>query len=276
MPSVEYPPRLTAFEGETIPDGLRGASMTQKIVLLTLLFSPLLASAKEALPSLREVALQESKAIGIKQASATDAQVSGMLSLKDPRPEILTRRFKYMVGFYAQNFQAQGEVDTDLEQSFNLAKNSSTFMPGIEIGLLSAEMMTGPVFWSLGLKGRGSYSSQATGAQLSSGFQVDDARLNTTMLSLGPLVKAGWGRLPWLSFALMPQWGTVNFTQTSANDFAQFSKHSRYEALNYGLHLQVNPTWTLFAEWSERHLVDHSEKLALQKNNFELGAQLAW
>jgi hypothetical protein len=230
----------------------------------------------QAAPSLKQQAQAETKISGQSQNSATDAQVSGMIKLKDPRPEIITRKWKYFASLSVQAFQPQGSVELENASTFDLGANDQTIMPGLEVGILSPLLTTQKVLWQFGVRGKAAMASQSSDVKFNSGYNVDDARLNTTLLSVGPTFSFAWERLPWLALTLSPQWGTLNYTQTSANDFAHFSKYSGYESLNYGFDFKISQKWSFFTEWSQRNLKDNGNKIALKKDNFELGTKVTW
>lgn len=234
------------------------------------------AFSSQAAPSLKQQAQAETQVKGKSQTSATDAQVSGMITLKDPRPEIITRSWKYFASLSVQTFQPQGLIDLENASSYDLAINDQTIMPGLELGVLSPQFSTKKVLWQFGVRGKASMASQSSDVNFNSGYSVDDARLNTTLLSVGPTFSFAWERLPWLALTFSPQWGTLNYTQTSANDFAHFSKYAGYESLNYGFDFKIGQKWSLFTEWSQRNLNDDGSKIALQKDNFELGTKVTW
>jgi hypothetical protein len=99
--------------------------------------------------------------------------------------------------------------------------------------------------------------------------------LKSTLLSAGPTVTLAWERLSWLSLNLGAQFGDLNYTQTSSNEFARFSQHAGYTAYSYGLGFQINRTWSVTTEWNQRSL-NSNQTVALQNNNFELGTQITW
>lgn len=257
--------------------------MTKSLLITTLLCSSVALAQKAEVKkaSFKELALAEANAPYDTKAkpatTATDAQLAnGMLTLKDPRPDLETRSWKYFAGLTVQSFQADGKVTSDLQQTFDLSKNGQTAMPGLELGVLSPEMATGDVNWRLGVKGKGAYSSQKSNVTLTSGYEIDDARLNTTLLSVGPVVSASWNRFNWLSLNLGAQYGDLNYTQTSSSEFGQFSKHAGYQAFSYGLGFQITRTWSVSTDWNQRTLKSNTQDLALQKNNFELGTTITW
>ncbi|WP_413582310.1 hypothetical protein [Bdellovibrio sp. HCB288] len=224
--------------------------------------------------SLRDAALNETKAKGIATASATDAQ-TGMMVLKDPKPEIVSRPWQYIAGFTGQQFQAKGTVTTDSAGTFDLSQNDQTFMPGLMLGVMSSELNLKNILISGGLRFNGSLATQSVSAVMPSGVVIDDARLNTSLLSGGVVLSVRHAKLAWLAVTVAPQYGTVNYTQSSNNDFAKFSKQASYNALNYGLDFRLTKKWSVFTEWSQREMRDQTE-IALQKDNFELGTKVSW
>ncbi|MDG0817997.1 hypothetical protein [Bdellovibrio svalbardensis] len=231
--------------------------------------------------SLREQAAAETRVEGQTQKNASDAQLdattaSGMLSLKDPRPEVITRTWQYFAGLTAQSFTPRGIVSTDSVGNFDLSENGSTFMPGLAAGFLSPEMKTKALLWRVGLRGNAAFSSQEAAVRFPTGYTVSDARLNSTLFAFGPTVSLQWDRLQWLALTFTPQYGTVNYTQTSANEFAHFSKQTGYMSLNFGLDFQFSKQWSIFTEYSQRSLRDSYQELALQRDNFGLGTKVTW
>lgn len=251
--------------------------MSQYASLAAIILFGSLSHAQNSSTSMRDMAMAEAQVTGKQQKTATDAQVAGgYLTLKDPRPEIVDRSWKYFASLSVQNFQAEGSASNDSMETFDLGKNDSTVMPTLKIGAISTPWATGPLNWQLGARGQASFASQETSGLLGSGYQVDDARLNTTMLSVGPVMALSWERLSWLSFTFSPQWGSINYTQSSSNDLAKFSKAAGYEALHYGLDFQIGSKWSVFTEYSNKQLRGGNEQVAIQANNFELGTKVQW
>jgi len=258
--------------------------MKRSLLLLITLFAAVCgaetkkSTAKMPAPelSLREKALAETVVSEKSEKNAaSDAQVSGMLTLKDPRPEVITRSWKYFVGFTAQSFQAEGLASKEGSGTFDLGKNDSTFMPGVELGFITSPWQTKAVLWKVGLRAKAGFASQSTDVVLDSGYKIDDARLNTTIFSGGPILAVQWERWRWLSLTLSPQLGSVIYAQTSSNEFASFSKQAGFNSMSYGLDFAFSEKWSLFTEWSQRTMRDSTE-IALQKDSFELGTKITW
>ncbi len=232
-------------------------------------------ATSQSMKSLKDKALAEAKIEGLNKKTASDAQISGMLTLKDPRPEVVTRPWDYFMAFSGQRFQAQGVAQKYGIGSYDLSKNSPTFMPGFEVGVLSHSLPTRMLSWKLGLRAKASIASQETKLNLESGYKIDDARLNTTLLSVGPHIHLQWERINWLSLTFSPQFGSLNYTQTSSNDFAAFSKQAGFQSIGYGLDFNFGNKWSIFTEWNQRSLKE-TQEIALQNDSFELGTRITW
>lgn len=251
---------------------------------LTLLFSVLLAgfmasaqSVKVQIP-LSDLARTEIQQTGQIKAAPSNAQVaSGVLSLKDPRPEIRGRSWNYFLALDLQSFQPKGHASNDLSNAnFNLDDNHATVMPSFGLGFRSPLLTreTWQVSW--GLMARLGYSSQRTSAKYANGFVERDAQLTSTMLSAGP--QLGWSleRLRWLTLDTGFEWGNLNYTQASSNPLATFNRHSPYTGWNTGLEFELKENWTLMTSYWQRQLTGKASRLALQADNFELGTRILW
>lgn len=232
------------------------------------------AKTEQSQASLKDKALAEYSDKGAITPTATDAQLEGMLTLKDPYEEIISRSWKYFIGFSAQSFQAEGTASKDAN-SYDLSASESSIMPALEVGLLAPKFKTRQVAWTLGLRAEAGFTSQSVDVVLESGYNIDDARLNSTIFSIGPTLLVQWEKFSWLSLVLTPHMGSINYTQTSANEFATFSKHATFDGMSYGLDFAVSKKWSLFTEWTQRNIKDHQD-IALQQDNFELGTKVTW
>lgn len=251
--------------------------MKISLLLTFTLFSALCyaSPSPESKLSLKEQALAETKIEGLQKALASDAQVSGMLTLKDPRPEVVTRPWMYFASFSAQAFQAEGVATKEGSGVFNLGKNGATVMPSIELGVISHPWKTAALNWKVGLRSKAHLASQNTEVTLPSGYKINDARLNTTLFSGGAVLAASWERFNWLTLNVSPLIGKLSYTQTSSNEFASFSKHADFSSMGVGFDIAISKKWSVFSEWSQRQLNGNSE-IALQKDNFEFGTKVLW
>ncbi|WP_413292995.1 hypothetical protein ACLSU7_16495 [Bdellovibrio sp. HCB185ZH] len=252
------------------------ARYASSFLFATLTFVSAMGWSQATSTSLRDAALAETTAKGTAQKYASDAQTTGMLVLKDPKPEIVTRPWQYFAGFTAQQFQAKGTVTTETAGTFDLSQNDQTFMPGLTFGVMTPEWNVKNILISGGVRFDASMATQNSAVTLPSGATIDDARLNTTMASLGPVLNISHAKISWLAVTFTPQYGNLNYTQTSSNDFAHFSKQASYLALNYGLDFRLTKKWSVFTEWSQRELRDQNQEIALEKDNFELGTRVSW
>ncbi len=225
--------------------------------------------------NVRKAAMNETNPSGAKASRASETQVTGMLKLQDPRPEIVNRSWVYFAGFSAQSFQANGRGQNSSGASFNLSENSSTLMPGVELGFLSAPYRQET--WGLqgGLRLRASFASQSSPQVLRSGYRVDDARLNSTLWSGGILLRLTSAYAARWSFTVSPQYGVASYTQSSSNDYVDFSQSFAFDSMGYGVDYAFTKTWSLFTEWTQRN-ARNPGSLALQSDNLELGAKVQW
>lgn len=246
---------------------------------LTLLIfsSTIFAANAQSLKDLstKQKAILEAKAPNAANSlRASDAQVSGMLQLKDPRKEVVTRNWHYFAAFSMQSHQAEGRAIKQDMTTFDLGRNDSTIMPGMEFGVISGNFLYPQMTTNWGFLVKGSLASQPSQIALNSGLKVD-ARLNTTLLSTGPVFFAKWNSWDRWAISLSPQIGTISYTQTSSNDFVAFSKSGTYSSVSVGLNYNLSPTWTLLADWTQRTMNGTSD-LSLQKDNFEIGTRVIW
>lgn len=239
-------------------------------------------NAKAPAVSLRDQAQKEAKIDPqlerkLKAAAATtnSAPASiGILTLQDPRPESMPRAWSFFAGLSAQYFGPQGKVSKLGSGNFDLGTNASTLMPGLDAGFISAPRPTEYFSFQWGLRGKFGLTSQNSNITLPSGFRIDDARLNSHLLSAGGLVSFQSQTAPRLSVTVSPQVGNVTYTQTSSSDFANFSKQATFTALGVGFAYLLSHHWSLTAEYTQRDVIGN--EVALQKDNYELGAKVTW
>jgi hypothetical protein len=225
--------------------------------------------------NIRELAVSESKNTGKATKSATDAQVPGMLKLKDPRPEVINRPWNYFSFFSGQLFRASGTASRAESGSFDLNQNKTILMSAIGVGIKSKYHSLKQGVWSAGLLGRISFSSQSSPIQLASGFKVEDARLNSSIVELGPQLTYKQNDSSQLAYFFSPLFGTLNYTQTSANELATFSKNASLYSMSWGVDYSLNDEISIFTDWTQ-HFLNGKNDIAIQKNNFELGTRITW
>lgn len=254
--------------------------MTEFFVALSaIVFICVNARAETPPTSLRLRAQQEIKTEGRVQKKPSTAQVSGdsgMLSLKDPMPEIRGRRWDYYLRFDAQSFQARGRANNDLTSSdFVLNETNASVMPGLGFGidLALGDLRAFDVHFGVG--GRVAYTSVHGTARFSTGFVESDVRLNSTRVSVHPTLGLRLKRWPWLWLTGGWEYGSLNYTQTSGNKLAVFSDTVAFTGYTAGIDVRCGERWTLLAEYARRALTRPS-RLDLQADNWQFGARIFW
>lgn len=207
--------------------------------------------------------------------SSTDAQFSGILKLKDPRPQIITRDWQYFLGFKIQPMQAQGNVSNSVVGNFDLGNNAPTVHPSLELGF-SKPFPAEDLFVNWGLVGQTGFSTEQVKLTFPSGYSApQDTHLNTLTSSLGAKIEFAAPRLSALYFNTSARLGRITYTQTSLNDLAQFSEAATYLSLSLGSSYNFYENWQVTADYSNRKL-NQKSSLKIQTDNIEIGLRAIW
>lgn len=206
---------------------------------------------------------------------STDAQFSGILKLKDPRPQIITRDWKYFFAFKFQSLQPMGSVNNKVVGRFDLNKNPRTFHPSLEIGF-SKPIITENLFVNWGLLGQTGFSSQQVQLNFPSGYAAPhDTHLNTLTSAVGAKLEWALPKLSSLYFNTSARLGRVSYTQTSLNDMAQFSEAANFLSMGLGVCYDIQDSWQVTLDYNQRKMTQKSD-LRIQPENTELGFRVIW
>lgn len=225
----------------------------------------------------RSLALSENKIDDTaKKALPVEAQVEGLLKLKDPKIEARDRYWDYYFKVSVQSSKPQGVGENDFNQKFDLDKNSSVAMPAVELGaiyLLTSNELTNV---KLSLGGSLAYTSQKANAEFQSGLTVDDAHINTMIIKATPQLHIA---VPYWNQAVLVlggEYGLLNYTQSSTNDLASFSKNANVTAWTIGADYYLSKNLSFGAQYAERNLINNNQKIAISKENIEIGTRVQW
>jgi hypothetical protein len=206
---------------------------------------------------------------------STDAEFNGVLKLKDPRPQIIIRDWKYFFAFKFQSLQPMGVVHNRVVGPFDLSNNAKTFHPSLEIGF-SKPIANEDFFVNWGLLGQAGFSSQQIKLNFPSGYAApQDTHLNTLTSSLGAKLEWAFPKFSSLYFNTSTRLGRIAYTQTSLNDMAQFSNAANYFSMGLGTCYDIKDNWQMTLDYSQRKLVQKSD-LKIQSENAELGLRVIW
>lgn len=228
--------------------------------------------------SMRQMALEETSVIPTEnkdKPSDAAGTSSGMLSLKDPHQSVSLRSWKYFLTLSAQSFSPKGATTNDLGTQFNLDEQNSTVMPALGLGV-SGHILRGEQLnlgWGLG--GKVGYSSQNAVVTLPNGFRIDDARLNSTEMTLNPYLSFNSPALAWLDVRAGYLLGSINYTETSTNDFAKFSRQASFQGFNAGADFYIGRRWSILLDYSYKTLARSSD-IQLSESSLEVGTRVIW
>lgn len=249
---------------------------TRHLLVWLFLFAPLFSRAAPAPQSqgddsMRERAESESKFTeGQKLSIPSDARVEGMLSLKDPRDEAVTRHWKYLLHLSIQEFHPRGQAESDYQNSFDMNQSGQTLMPSLAVGFIHPAWNNSLWTLSWGAEAQLGYATQESKTDL-----VNDARINSLLVDAHPFLLLGRKDVKWMELSLGFEYGNLSYVQTSSNDTMTFSKHGAFTGWTAGLNFNLSRSWALTTEFSQRKMSDN-EQIDIQQNNLELGTRVTW
>ncbi len=254
------------------------------VFLMSASFNFAQAATTPAESSTRAMAVKENKSLdeksykkAIQASESQQANVSSFLKLQDPTPELRDRPWLYTFAFKIQSLQPLG-TGTVGDLAFALDSYGTGLMPSLEFGFLINAIDGQKLSWASGLAAQAGYMVQKTDLVTPTGYQYKDTRLTTT------LVSALWNNrfkpsfAPNLSFLLNPEIGFVNYTQTNTeSSLANFNQQNNFWGVGLGAEYFFTHKWAVLAQYNYREAnAKNLETSDLQKNNLEIGTQVAW
>lgn len=227
---------------------------------------------------LKAKALQELQKPGriVTPQSEDNSSTNGVLSLKDPEPELSPRKWDFVATFSIQQFQAHGKATNDLTNTvFDVGSAGSTVLPAL--GFSAHHLLIERESWNLkfGLGAQIAYTSQNANATFNTGFS-EGVHINSLIFAGLPGLTLQLQRLPRFLFGLGMEYGSVNITQASNNALANYSIHSPYMAWDVSVDFSLMKHWTVFTLYSNRWLTGSNTQIALQRDNYQLGTRWIW
>lgn len=201
---------------------------------------------------------------------------NGVFAVKDPTLKIVEREWKYVLGLKAQSFKPRGKVHSPIVGDFNLNKYESHLLPSIEFGILKKyENLVPWNLWTAFLQI--GYNSVKVPVVFQSGYQAPEntrlkiLKLDVNLESQSLLYEAAQS----VYYKAGAAFGKLYYTQTSLNDFAQFSESVFFGSILLGVTYQslTNLEWMMSYVYRQTLGVS---SLDLQAHNLELGMRLQW
>lgn len=238
------------FKSVFIVFAFASAAMTAKA-------KPMLSKSNENTPSLMTMALNEvnASATDVKKANSaqiqTDNQITGALTLEDPKKEILERDFKYLFSMKLSNLKLQGQISNDVNAQLNLSQSKASMGPALEFGIFAEALHFTNFKVGFGLNAGAAYFNSANNMTLQSGYVVDDARLVTYMGYLNPYLSVRSRWLPRFTYSVGPQNGYLNVLQSSKSEYANFSANTRFNGLTQRIDFKLTQKWSALVEYQK-------------------------
>lgn len=229
-------------------------------------------------PSLREQALNESalSAKSVQSTKATEVQVnSAYLQLQDPRPQIITRTYKYNLGIQLSRWNPQGQTQLPAGTSYDLASAGNTVLPTVSFGFQRELTYQADYTLDWGISLLGGYSSQTVNFELPSGYEISDSRLNSTLLKAQIPVQVKLANLKDFSGTITPQIGAINYTQSGVDPLANFSKQTTFAAMGFAVAYHVDENMAFNLETIANTDLG-KQNVKIQSSQFNVGTQVVW
>ncbi len=247
---------------------------------------------------------KKSKSLTVKSKDSTVSEVSGapsnlngapenakdvgIFALSEPKLKITDRTWNYLLGLKAQQIKPKGRVHTSIVGDFDLSKYDHQVLPSLEFGVTSklsdlfggvgAAADTSQQLWfdSGSATLQVGYNSYVVPVSFESGYKAPDSTRFKTLL-LNVLVE-GESQLTVqvpLNYKMGLSIGKFYYTQTSLNDYAQFSEGLVFGSLNLGLNYFWFDNVSVSGDYIYRTPLQVSS-IDLQNHNFELGLRIQW
>lgn len=268
--------------------GIFAAAITlTTIVTITSNAAPILATkastekASQSEVSLKMMALNEVQALsGVSaggKAIGTDTQLSGTLTLDDPKQEVLNRSFKFTMGLKVSNLSFKGQTENDVNEKFNLADSNNSFGPALDIGVHQALLQYDNVKWGLGVQLGAAYFNQSNPTTLQSGYKASDARLIAYQTYIHPYLTVRTKWAPRWAYEVGPHWTQTNLLQSSQSEYAKFNVRGNTSGLIQRIDYRINPQWSVLAELHQYSTTTTNQKSTLSiDDSTMLGVRSIW
>lgn len=202
--------------------------------------------------SLRAEALKEAWSQGTPVSAASDAQVSGLITLEDPGLRDTEGPWKWTFDLSAQNYQPRGTAALEAGLNVDLSQNAAGVLPRLRLGRQRLiESMPG---FSFGVHGGVGYTTQKTSVVFPSGLTVDDVRVSTGLAEIGADLQWRPARLNSLQLEGSLLTGLVNVSQAGKNDIVNFSQQASWNGVAGAIWYWPKNTWAVGVEQARREL----------------------
>lgn len=199
---------------------------------------------------------------------SSDAQMSGPIHLEDPRPQVITRKWKYLFEINLIDAIPSGQVRTDAGITYDMNSRGRFLIPELQFGIGNTLSTAG--WWTTSL-GAG-FFSQSQSITLPSGFHLEDAGLSMMIVRAnvvgGYILNQNWDLCAGL------ERGQYLINQVSSNDLAQFNRKAQYWGALLGADFKLDSGGRVIGRYVVRN--ETSDTQLLPQGNLEIGMKYLW
>jgi hypothetical protein len=176
----------------------------------------------------------------------------------------------HFLGIRIEPYQPMGQGFFADQSKYNLSNLGSTVMPTLSFGLLTQEESLGEFQSSYGLELRGAYATQS-GTLTSTSGTGGDTKLQTTLISLNPLMRIQWRSKYKIYTRLQAEIGTEQINLTSSGSLNSSQRSSGF--VGYGLGLEWVPfqNYGFVADYYSRTGTSADQSWTPTASSFQIG-----
>jgi hypothetical protein len=167
-----------------------------------------------------------------------------------------TREF---LGLRVQPYRTLGQGSFSDQSRYDLSGLASTVLPTLSLGLVSKSLALGDFQTTYGVELRGAYATQ-TGTLTSPAGTSEDAHLQTTILSLNPLMRFRWSTRSRIYTRLQAELGNEQMSLSGSGSLTSSQRSLGF--VGYGLGLEWDPfqKYGFVAEYTSRTAISSAKQ----------------
>lgn len=215
-----------------------------------------------------------------KAAPVTDAQITGALTLEDPKKDVITRSFHYTLALKASSLNLSGTATNDISETFSMNSNSPLVGPAIDFGVQQSLYTYQDKFnVGAGLNIGGAYFNQGRNVSLSSGYSENNVRLMAYVFQAQPHLIFRTTQLRRWQYEVGPAWSRVDVMQSGNSEFVSLNASLQTSGLSHRLNYRLKRDLAVTAEFNSYSNIKNtsSNPQSIQlSNNYQLGIKSIW
>ena len=215
-----------------------------------------------------------------KSAPVTDVQITGALTLEDPKKDVITRSFQYTLALKASSLNLSGTATNDISETFSLNSGSPLVGPALDFGVQQSIYTFQDKFdIGAGLNIGGAYFNQGRNVSLSSGYSESNVRLMAYVFQAQPHLIFRSAELRRWQYEVGPAWGRIDVMQSGNSEFVSLNASIQTTGLSHRLNYRLKRDLAVTAEFNSFSNIKNSSSnpQSIQlSNNYQLGIKSIW